>query len=118
MLRADLTLESNTFLLSPANLVSNRTNFSLELVIGSVLLVKKESEVLDLFAEGVGGDGILIVSIVVVVILHKLLILEVTVLLLDSIELISESEVVLVSLLNLKDFGFELRDEEIFLITG
>ena len=55
-------------------------------------------------------------TVVVVVILHKLLILEMTVLLLNGVELISEGNVVLVSLLNLKDLCLELRNEEVLLV--
>jgi hypothetical protein len=35
---------------------------------------------------------------------------------LDGVELISESKEVLVSLLNLKDFSFELRDKQVLLV--
>ena len=56
-------------------------------------------------------------SIVVIIILHEFLILDMSVFLLDCIELVSESKVVLISLLNLEDFCFELRNKEILLIT-
>ncbi len=37
---------------------------------------------------------------------------------LDGVELISESKEVLVSLLNLKDLSFELRDKQVLLVRG
>ena len=36
----------------------------------------------------------------------------------NGVELVSQSEVVLVSLLNLEDFSLELRDEQVLLVTG
>jgi hypothetical protein len=60
----------------------------------------------------------LIVSIVVVIILHKFLILNMSILLLNGVELISESEIIFVSLLDLKDFSFELGDQQVFLVTS
>ena len=53
-----------------------------------------------------------------VVILQQLLILQVTVLGLDGVELIPECKVVLVSLLDLEDLGLQLRDEQVLLVTG
>jgi len=57
------------------------------------------------------------VSVVVIIVLHQFLVLDVSVFLLDCVKLVSEGEVVLISLLDFKDFGFELRDKQIFLIT-
>jgi len=47
-----------------------------------------------------------------------LLILEVSVLGLNGVKLVSEGEEVLVSLLDLEDLSFELRDEEVLLVGG
>jgi hypothetical protein len=41
-----------------------------------------------------------------------------SVLLLDGVELVSKSNVVFVSLLDLEDFRLELTDEEVFLVTS
>lgn len=57
-------------------------------------------------------------SVIVVVILHELFILKMSVLLLDGVELVSKSNVVFVSLLDLEDFRLELTDEEVFLVTS
>lgn len=53
---------------------------------------------------------VLVVSVVIVVILHQLLILEVSVLLLDGVQLVSEGDVVFISLLDFEDLGLELAD--------
>ena len=88
------------------------------LVVGSVLLVQEESKVLDLLSQGVDRHNVLIVSVIVVIILHQFLILDMSVFLLDSVELISESQVVLVSLLNLENLSLKLRDEQVLLVTS
>ena len=56
-------------------------------------------------------------SVVIVVILHKFFILEMSVLLLDGIQLVSESNVVFVSLLDLEDLSLQLTDQQVFLVT-
>ena len=53
VLHANLSLESNAFLFPPADLVPNGANLSLVFVVRSVLFVKKESEILNFFSEGV-----------------------------------------------------------------
>jgi hypothetical protein len=58
------------------------------------------------------------VSVVIIVILHQFLVLDVSVLLLNSIELVSKRKIVLVSLLDFKDFSLKLGDEEILLVTS
>lgn len=118
LLLAEVSLEGNALLLSAADLVSDGTNLSLVLVVGAILLIGEEAKVLDLLSESVGGHNILVVSVVVVVVLHEFLVLEVAVLLLDSIKLVSQGQVVFVSLLDLEDLGLELGDEQIFLVAG
>jgi len=56
-------------------------------------------------------------SVIIVVVLHQFLVLHVSILLLDGIELVSQSNVVFISLLDFKDLGLELRNEEVFLVT-
>ena len=99
------------------NLVSNVGELGLNFHIGSVFVVEKESEVLLLFPQGVGGNDILIMSIVEVIVLHDLFILKVPVLLLDRVQLVSQCQVVFVSLLDFKDLSFQLGDKEVFLIA-
>ena len=55
----------------------------------------------------------MVMSIVIVVILHKFFVLQVSIFLLDGVELISQSDVILVSLLNLEDFSFQLYPDDL-----
>lgn len=104
-LNGNLSLKSDALLLSSTNLISDRTYFSLVFIVRSIFLIEKEPKVLDLLSKRVDGDNVLIMSIVVVIILHEFLILNMSVLLLNGVELISKSQVVLVSLLDFKDLS-------------
>ena len=53
-----------------------------------------------------------------IIVLEEFLVLQVTILGLDCVELVSQGEVVLVSLLDLEDLSFELRNEKVLLVTG
>ena len=53
-----------------------------------------------------------------VIVLEQFLILEVSPLGLEGIELVTEGQVVLVSLFNLKNLSFQLRNQQVFLIAG
>jgi len=115
-LGACLPCERHAFLLPSTNLVSNRRNLGLIFVVGPVLFVKQEAQVFDFFPASHGGDRVLVVTIVVVVVLHELFVLEMSVLLLDGVQLVSQGDVILVSLLNFEDLCLELGNEEIFLV--
>lgn len=117
-LDTDLALQGYALLLSAADLVAYGANLGLVLIVGAVLLIQQEAEVLDFFAECVGCDHILVVPVVVVVVLHEFLVLEVSILLLDSVELVAKGNIVFVTLLDLEDFSLELRDKEVLLVTG
>ena len=56
-------------------------------------------------------------SVIIVVVLHQFLVLDVTVLLLNSVQLVSKGNIVLVTLLNLEDLSLELTDKEILLVA-
>jgi hypothetical protein len=75
VLNANLSLECNAFLFSPADLVSYGANFSLIFIVRSVLFVKKESEILNFFSESIWCDNVLIMSVIIIVILHEFFIL-------------------------------------------
>ena len=68
-------MESNALLLSSTDLVSDGAYLSLVFVIGAVLFIGEESEVLYLLPEGVSSNNVLVMSIVIVIILHQLLVL-------------------------------------------
>ena len=117
-LNGNLSLKGNAFLLSSTNLVSDRSNLSLVFVVRPILLVEEESDVLNFFSERVDRDNVLIMSIVVVIILHQLLVLNVSILLLDGVKLISKGQVVLVSLLDFEDLSLQLGDKKVFLVAS
>lgn len=117
-LLTEVSLESNALLLPPADLVSNGSDFSLVLVVRSVLLVGEESQVLDLLAEVVQSHHVLVVTVVVVIVLHEFLVLQVSVLLLDGVQLVPQSQIVLVSLLDLEDLRLQLRNKQVLLVAG
>lgn len=117
-LDADLSLKSHALLLSSADLIPDGADLGLVLVVRPVLLVEQEAEVLDLLSEGIGRNHVLIVPIRVVIILHEFLVLEVSILLLDRVQLVSEGDVVFVTLLNLKDLRFQLGNQKILLVAS
>ena len=53
-----------------------------------------------------------------VIVLEQFLILEVSPLGLEGIELVTEGQVVLVPLFNLKNLSFKLRNQQVFLVAG
>lgn len=61
-------------------------------------------------------DEVAVMSCLEVVILEKLFILEMSVLGLDSVQLVTKCKIVLISLLDLKDFSLQLADEKVFLV--
>lgn len=63
-------------------------------------------------------DRVGVLASLKLVFLEKLLVLKVAVLRLNRVELVSQRKVVLVTLLDLEDLSFELRDEQVFLVTG
>jgi len=117
-LNGNLSLKSDALLLSSTNLVSDRTYFSLVFIVRSIFLIEEKPKVLDLLSKRVDGDNVLIMSIVVVIILHEFLILNVSVLLLNGVELISKGQVILVSLLDFEDLSLQLRDQKILLVAS
>ena len=74
-LGGNLSGEGDALLLPSGNLISDSANFRLELVVVSILLVQEEPKILDFFSKGVDSHNVLIMTIVIVVVLHKLLIL-------------------------------------------
>jgi len=117
-LGTSFTSQCDALLFSSADLISNCPNFGLQLVVASILLIEQEAKVLDFLAARIDGDNILIVSVIIVVVLHEFLVLNVTILLLNGVKLVSKSDVVLIALLNLKDFCLQLGDEQVFLVTS
>ena len=51
-----------------------------------------------------------------VIVLQKLLVLQMPVLSLNSVKLVTQGQVIFVSLLDFKDFGLQLRNEQVLLV--
>ena len=92
------------------DLLTGSSNLSLEISISSVLLVEKETSIVNLLSESSKSDEVRFVSGLEIVVLEQLFIGEVAVLGLNGVKLIAECEVVLVSLLDFKDLSLELGD--------
>lgn len=84
----------------------------------SVLLVQDETCVVDFLTQHVESHGIGVVSLLEIVLHQQLFVLEVAVLGLYRVQLVTEGEVVLVTLLNFENLGLELRDQQVLLVTS
>ena len=113
-----VALTGENFSLTTRDLLTSRSDFSLQVVVRSVLLIKEETGVVDFLLKAAEGEDIGVVASLEVVILEQLLVLQVSVLGLDGVQLVPQGEVVLVALLNFEDLGLELRDEQVFLVAG
>ncbi len=84
----------------------------------SVLLVEDETCVVDFLTQHVESHGVGVVSLLEIVLHQQLFVLEVAVLGLYRVQLVTEGEVVLVTLLNFENLGLELRDQQVLLVTS
>jgi len=107
----NITLAGEDLGFTASDLFAESRNLTLAVIVGSVLFVQKETSILGLLFEALKANQVAVVAGLEVVVLKKFLVLEVAVLSLDCVELVAEGKVVLVALLNLKDFGLKLRDE-------
>jgi hypothetical protein len=114
----NITLAGKNFGFTASNLFAESSDLTLDFVVGSVLLVEEETSVVSFLLEALKADKVAVVAGLEVVILEKFLVLEVAVLGLDGVELVAESEVVLVALLNLEDFSLKLGDKKVLLVGG
>lgn len=90
----------------------------MKFIVAAVLLVQKEAKILNLLTESISRHNVLIVAVIVVVVLHELLILKIAVLLLHSVKLVAQRQIVLVSLLDFEDLCLQLRDQQVLLIRS
>lgn len=84
----------------------------------SVLLVQDKTCVVDFLTQHVESHGVGVVSLLEIVLHQQLFVLEVAVLGLYRVQLVTEGEVVLVTLLNFENLGLELRDQQVLLVTS
>jgi len=117
-LRLNLALETENLGFTTGNLLTKSSNLNLHVVVAATLIVEVVSGIVALLLEAVEGNTVRVLASLKLVFLEQLFVLQVAVLGLDGVELISQCEVVLVSLLDLEDLGLQLTDEEVFLIGG
>lgn len=102
----DVSLELENLSLPPCDLVSQRCNLHLHVVVSSALIIKMEPGIVTLLLESVQRNAVRVVPSFELVVLHEFFILKVSELGLDRVKLVSEREVVFVSLLNLENLSF------------
>jgi len=99
----NISLGRENFSFTTVDLLAGTSNLSLQVVVLTVLFVEEEAGVIDFFAECVQRVSVGVMSLAEVVVLQELLVLQVAVLGLDGVQLVAESQVVLVALLDLED---------------
>ena len=94
--------------LSPRDLLASRGNLRAQVVIRPVLFIEQEASVIDFFLEPGERHDVRVVARLEVIVLQKLLVLQMPVLRLNGIKLVSQGQIIFVTLLNFKDFGLQL----------
>lgn len=116
-LLSNITLSGKDLSLTPTDLFSGCGDLSRDIVVRSILFVEQETGVVDLFLQAHHRHHIGVGTSLEVVVLEKLFILEVTVLGLNRVKLVAQCQVVLVTLLDLKNLSLQLRNEQVFLVA-
>ena len=101
-----LTLVAENFGFTSSDLITEGSDLYLHIVVASALIVKMVASIITFFLQSVQGNAVRVLSSLKLVFLEELLVLEVAVLGLDAVELVTKSAVVLITLLDFKDFGF------------
>lgn len=117
-LRLDLTLEAKNLCFSAGDLLTESRNLDLHVIVASGLVIEEESRIVTFLFESVQRDGVGVLASLKLVFLEELLVLQVAILCLNRVELVSQGEVVLVTLLDFEDLCFKLRDQQVLLVAG
>ena len=80
------------------------------------LLIEEEPQIVHLLLEADDGNGVRVVLVPEFTVLHNLLIVEVSVLGLDRLQLVAKRQEILIALLDLENFSLELRDQKVLLV--
>jgi len=104
------TLIAENFGLATSDLVTEGSDLDLHVVVASALIVKVVASIVAFFLQSVQGNAVRVLSSLKLVFLEEFLVLEVSVLGLDAVELVTKSTVVLIALLNFENFGFQLTN--------
>lgn len=115
-LLCNISLGSEDLSLTSGDLLSGSGNIGLEVTVCPVLFVKKETSVIDFTFQALESSQVSVMAGLEIVVLKKFFVLKVVVLGLDSVQLVAESEVVLVTLLDLKNLSLKLGNKQVFLI--
>ncbi len=115
-LLCDIALKSRDVYLFACDLIACGAEVLLYIADDAAFLVEQESEVVHFLLEADDGDSVGVVLHPELVILQQLLVLQVSVLGLDRVELVAQRQEVLVALLDLKDLRLQLRDQQILLV--
>ena len=115
-LLCDITLESGDVDFLACDLIACSPEVLLYVADNASLLIEEESEVVHFLLEPDDGDGIGVVLHAELVILQQLLVLQVSVLGLNRVELVAQGQEVLVALLDFKDLRLQLGDQKILLV--
>ena len=102
--------------LAARDLLTIRRDFGAQIVISAVLLIEQEAGVIDFFLESGQWHYIGVVPRLEVIVLQQFFVLQMPIFCLDSVKLITQGEVVLVTLLNFENLGFQLWDEQVLLV--
>jgi hypothetical protein len=111
-----LTLEPENLSFSTGDLLTESSDLNLHIVIAATLIVEMVSAIVALLLEAVERNAVRVLASLKLVFLEQFFVLQVAVLGLDGVKLISQCQVVLVSLLDLEDFSLQLTNEEVFLV--
>lgn len=115
-LLCDIALETGDVDFLSCDLIACSPEVLLYVADNASLLIEEESEVVHFLLEADDGDGVGVVLHAELVILQQLLVLQVSVLGLDRVELVAQGQEVLVALLDFKDLRLQLGDQEILLV--
>jgi len=109
-LLCNIALEPGDVDFLACDLIACSSEVLLYVADNAALLIEEESEVVHFLLEADDGDCVGVVLHAELVILQQLLVLEVSVLGLDRVELVAQSKEVLVALLDFKDLRLQLGD--------
>jgi hypothetical protein len=113
-----LTLVAENLSLAAGDLITKSGDFYLHVIVCSTLIVQVVASIVALLLQAVQSDAVGVLTCLEFVLLEQLLILQVSVLRLNAVQLVAQGAIVLVPLLDLEDLGLELTDEEVLLVAS
>lgn len=114
----NISLNGKSFGFTTGDLLTESSDIALKVVVASILVIEVVPRVVDILLESIESTNVGVVSGLEVVVLKELIVLEVAELGLHGVELVAQSHVVFISLLDLENLCFQLRDEQVFLVRS